>query len=109
MERITSNGSTTISLGLIFLQYHWPSRLVIKMSVHILTVSTPANTTSIATPTTSSGVSSFLVSKYVNSETTVCKCEGENKINNLISVNLFQERNAERGVSWVHITISVPK
>lgn len=94
---------------LILSQHQLPSNLVIKMSVHILTVSTPAPTTSNTTPTTSLGVSSFLVSKYVNIETTVCKCERENKIHNLINVNLFQEWNAQRGVPWVYITVSIPK
>ena len=39
----------------------------------VLTVSTPANITSIAMPLTSSGVNLSFESKYVNRETTVTK------------------------------------
>ena len=84
-------------VGLIFSQHQWPSHLVIKLSVNTLTVSTPPATTSNSTPTTSSGVSSFLVSKYVNNETTVCKCERENKINNwLMFIYSKSEMRKER-------------
>ena len=57
-----------------------------------LTVSTPAPTTSIATPTTSSGVSSFFVSKYVNNGTTGYAYRRDRKektMTNLINIIIY--------------------